>query len=246
MKVGELIENNAGDWALITAVASKTASVEFLGTEYRADFNKGNLRAGKFRDKLKRSYYGEGFEGVGGLNNGSDAKAHSIWRAMLSRCYNTKDIRYRWYGGCGVTVCEEWKNFQNFCTWYKNNHVKSWVLDKDILDNGSKKYSEDTCCFIPPKLSYFMKGKSESFKEGARNILKTRQGSYCVRVTLNNQLYESPRYKDITAAEEVREEFLEFLNREYIELLGHRENLPYEVISKAIARCSEIHGRESR
>jgi hypothetical protein len=37
------------------------------------------------------------------------------WRHMLSRCYNTNNLKYPIYGGRGITVCERWLNsFENF------------------------------------------------------------------------------------------------------------------------------------
>jgi len=37
-----------------------------------------------------------------------------IWKLMMRRCFNAKDAIYRHYGGRGITVCEEWQNYENF------------------------------------------------------------------------------------------------------------------------------------
>lgn len=39
---------------------------------------------------------------------------YTCWRNMIQRCYNNKNKRYKDYGGRGITVCEEWKDFTNF------------------------------------------------------------------------------------------------------------------------------------
>ena len=37
-----------------------------------------------------------------------------IWGQILTRCCNKNSINYSNYGGCGVTVCDRWKDFLNF------------------------------------------------------------------------------------------------------------------------------------
>lgn len=42
-------------------------------------------------------------------------REYSSWYAMLRRCYDPKDIGYKYYGGRGITVCQEWiDDFGNF------------------------------------------------------------------------------------------------------------------------------------
>ena len=41
-------------------------------------------------------------------------KEYRAWSAMLTRCYNTKQKTYGYYGGRGVTVCERWHSFEAF------------------------------------------------------------------------------------------------------------------------------------
>lgn len=39
---------------------------------------------------------------------------YETWRGMLERCTNPNNKSYERYGGMGILVCEEWKDFQNF------------------------------------------------------------------------------------------------------------------------------------
>lgn len=41
------------------------------------------------------------------------------WHAMKGRCLNPKNPAFRYYGGRGITICEEWKN--DFLAFY--NHI---------------------------------------------------------------------------------------------------------------------------
>jgi hypothetical protein len=44
----------------------------------------------------------------------SNTKAHRRWANMLSRCRCKTHPQYKYYGGRGITVCEEWFKFENF------------------------------------------------------------------------------------------------------------------------------------
>lgn len=39
---------------------------------------------------------------------------YSTWKSTCNRCANPKNRQYRFYGGRGISVCERWKNFENF------------------------------------------------------------------------------------------------------------------------------------
>jgi hypothetical protein len=46
----------------------------------------------------------------------SYTRVYRIWRGMLHRCYNPKNIAYKHYGARGITVCGEWMKFEKFLT----------------------------------------------------------------------------------------------------------------------------------
>lgn len=94
----------------------------------------------------------------------SKTRLHSIWRNLMSRCYNKNNPRYSTYGGTGVTVCERWHNFENFYNdapkiegWVEELR-HSWVkdLDKDYKQGfniENKVYSLETCMWIDSNLN---------------------------------------------------------------------------------------------
>lgn len=48
----------------------------------------------------------------------SKCKLYKIYHAMLDRCNNNHDKRYKNYGGRGIAVCDEWKDdFKAFYDW---------------------------------------------------------------------------------------------------------------------------------
>ncbi len=77
----------------------------------------------------------------------SDSKhyrLYSILRGMKSRCNNQTNGAYKYYGGKGITVCDEWsKNYLNFKSWaLKNGYTDVLTIDRIDPDKG---YFPDNC-----------------------------------------------------------------------------------------------------
>lgn len=53
-------------------------------------------------------------------------RLYRIWKCMRQRCNNPNYWRYANWGGRGITICEEWSNFETF---------KEWALDNGYADN---------------------------------------------------------------------------------------------------------------
>jgi hypothetical protein len=49
------------------------------------------------------------------LNPRQKNPLYPIWNNMMARCYNEKSSSYYNYGKLGITVCDDWHNFDNFC-----------------------------------------------------------------------------------------------------------------------------------
>lgn len=71
-------------------------------------------------------------------------RIYEIWKGMKARCGNPKNSHYKFYGGRGISVCDEWKdNFQAFYDW-SMAHGYSEELTIDRIDND-KGYSPENC-----------------------------------------------------------------------------------------------------
>ena len=67
--------------------------------------------------------------------NGKSLPIYTNYRSMISRCYYPKDVCYKSYGERGITVCEEWKDFDNYREWaYNNGYVDNYRAHR--LDNN--------------------------------------------------------------------------------------------------------------
>lgn len=78
------------------------------------------------------------------IHGGCETRLYRIWRGMKTRCYVPSSSGYAYYGGRGITVCEEWLNdFPTFRDWALS-HGYAENLSIDRIDN-EKGYSPENC-----------------------------------------------------------------------------------------------------
>lgn len=162
ISVGKVFSSkNCGKFKVLEYTDSRNVLVEFLETKTRKTVSAGNIRRGAVGDMFAKTVAGVGCLGNASPKlNGSFVKGYWTWVAMLTRCYN-KDYQsnYRSYSECYVS--ENFKDFEKFQLWCSrqigfdqlDDKGKNFVLDKDILIKGNKKYSEDNCVFLPQELN---------------------------------------------------------------------------------------------
>lgn len=77
-------------------------------------------------------------------------EGYQAWIHMIHRSCGKVSTHYPSYQG--VSVCDEWRYFMNFRSWWVENYREGWCLDKDLIGNG-KIYSPDVCIYIPQQLN---------------------------------------------------------------------------------------------
>lgn len=75
---------------------------------------------------------------------------HPLYRVyyhMKDRCYNPKNIDWKYYGGRGIKICDEWLNdVETFIDWGKSHGFeKGLTIERIDCDKG---YSPDNCTFV--------------------------------------------------------------------------------------------------
>lgn len=70
-------------------------------------------------------------------------KLHRTWQNMVWRCYRKEHTSYKYYGGRGIKVCEEWQKFEPFYHWaISNGYADNLTIDR-INVNGD--YEPSNC-----------------------------------------------------------------------------------------------------
>lgn len=80
-----------------------------------------------------------------GLTNSVE---YAVWNMMLQRCNNSNNSEYHNYGGRGIRVCEEWKDFENFITDMGRRPKGKLYLERK---NNDGHYCKDNCVWATAK-----------------------------------------------------------------------------------------------
>lgn len=145
---------------------------------------------GNVKNPNNRSIFGVGYLGIGDYQvyiKGKAIDQYISWKAMFSRCYNSKfQVKRPTYIGC--TICDEWLNFQNFAKWYNENFYQiegqTMALDKDILQKNNRVYSPSTCVYVPENINNLFIKSNSSRGEFPIGVSSCEDGKYKARCSV--------------------------------------------------------------
>lgn len=80
----------------------------------------------------------------------SKSPEHSAWRAMIGRCHTPTNKRWNYYGGRGITVCDQWRSdFLAFYTHIGPRPGAGYSIDRiDVNGNyepGNVRWATQKC-----------------------------------------------------------------------------------------------------
>lgn len=164
------------------------------------------------------------------------SKQYITWSDMIRRCYSEQDHsnpRYRTYRDC--SVIEEWKHCTTFGDWasqQKGFGLAGFCLDKDILWQGNKIYSPETCCFVPREINMcftFRDSDRGSYPLGITSVSLNKHGvvsSYGVCIKRGSLKKVNKSFKTIEEAVEFykveKESYIKHLAEKYKDVLDCR------------------------
>lgn len=96
----------------------------------------------------------------------------SIYRGMKSRCYNKNSINYKYYGGKGVIICEDWlSSFENFYEWaISNGYNKELTIDRICPNEG---YNPRNCKWSTKKEQSYNRSMSVKLTYNGKTMYLT-------------------------------------------------------------------------
>lgn len=159
IEVGDVFTTNQSGDCVVVGFDDNGEVVVRFEEYYVCDlsFISQNLKKGQVKNPYRPSVCGVGYMGVGRYishRNGRHTPEYRVWRDMIKRCYNySEHEKLPTYIGC--TVHTDWHNFQNFAEWYTSQEYygMGYDIDKDILFDGNKFYSPNTCVLVPQELN---------------------------------------------------------------------------------------------
>ena len=77
-------------------------------------------------------------------------RLYQIWFHMKRRTTNVNDREYSYYGGRGITICDEWLSYEPFRDWALQNGYSA-ELSIDRIDNN-KGYCPENCRWTTQKV----------------------------------------------------------------------------------------------
>lgn len=183
----------------------------------------------------KKLVYGVGINDC--QKQSSNDKAYKIWSDMLARCYND-DVKRKnpTYKDC--TCCNEWIYYSNFKKWFNAQLYKDgYHLDKDIIIQGNKIYSPDTCALVPSRINGLLVCKTKRVGDLMRGVSKEKgsmsfRASCCIgkqKIHLGSfkteleahEAYKKAKYAEIRSVAKEAFDVLEIDERVYNALLNY-------------------------
>ena len=111
------------------------------------------------KDKMTKHGYGKHSE---------VDRLYRVWRGMKTRCYSKNAKSYKWYGGRGIKVCEEWHDYTKFREWalqngYDENAKKGECTIDRINPDGD--YEPNNCRWVGMDVQLKNKHKRGTFTD---------------------------------------------------------------------------------
>lgn len=145
-------------------------------------------------------------------HRGKNTRLYSIWQGMKNRCLNPNACNYKYYGGKGIKICDEWvDNFEEFQKWSLSNGYRDNLTIDRIDVNGN--YEPSNCRWAT---SYEQNNthKSSVYEIKHNNEIYSLK-EFCSLMGLSYPKIQTQLYRGKTTIEEIEEKYKGLSLREY-------------------------------
>lgn len=133
-------------------------------------------------------------------------RLYKTWISMIYRCSNKKSTYYAYYGGRGISVCEEWLDIRNFIEWAELTYSEGLSLDR-INNDGN--YEPNNCRWADNSTQILNRGIFKNNKSGFVGVgWHKRDSVWASNIYVNNKLKHIGYYETIEEAVEARDNYI--------------------------------------
>jgi hypothetical protein len=130
---------------------------------------------------------------------------YNIWNNMKQRCTNPNSSGYVKYGAKGITVSDEWSNWEDFEKWALSNGYKQG-LSIDRKD-GRGNYEPSNCRWVTASIQATNKPMTIRNTSGFVGVSK-KGSKWNARVTVNGKRIHIGNYATAELANEARTKYI--------------------------------------
>ena len=215
-----LTKNRQAYWSLIKL--TPRLLLQLLGTECGRQIIHPNIWC--------TSLMGE-YKPIINITKEENKRLLSIWKNMNTRCTNPNYEKYWAYGGKGVSITKEWKDFEVFKLWaIDNGYTNDLTLDRKDT-NGN--YDSFNCRWVTTTLQAFNKNSYFGSTSNNKGVSKTPNGKWKAQIQSKGIKQNLGTYTSEEKAKEIyNKEFnkiLKELEKESVNL--QRKNYPNWIIT---------------
>jgi hypothetical protein len=83
-------------------------------------------------------------------HGGNGTKIYRMWCGMKQRCYTPTSQSYRFYGGRGIKICDDWLDFATFRDWSMSHGYTENKMELH-RKKSNRDYCPENCEWLPMK-----------------------------------------------------------------------------------------------